>query len=102
VGPGKRQQALRGEHLDVALRQGPPPDARMVSIPEAERIKAERLSESRTRAAETRKCSSQAAAAAGAAQGGGRTLDNDIIGHIIYNIMYNIISMNFDVIVMIS
>jgi hypothetical protein len=44
---------------------------RMVSIAEAERIRAERLSESRTRAAETRKRRSVAAAAAGAAQGGG-------------------------------
>ena len=44
---------------------------RMVSITEAERIRAERLSESRIRAAETRKRRSVAAAAAGAAQGGG-------------------------------
>jgi hypothetical protein len=44
---------------------------RMVSIAEAERFKAKRLSESRTRAAETRKRRSEAAAAAGAAQGGG-------------------------------
>jgi hypothetical protein len=47
---------------------------RMVSIAEAERIRAERLSESRTRptrAAETRKHRSVAAAAAGAVQGGG-------------------------------
>ncbi len=43
----------------------------MVSIAEVERIRAERLSESRTRAAETRKRRSVAAAAAGAAQGGG-------------------------------
>jgi hypothetical protein len=43
----------------------------MVSIAEAERIRAERLSESRIRAAETRKCHSEAAAAAGAAQGKG-------------------------------
>ena len=43
----------------------------MVSIAEAERIRAERLSESRTRAAETRKRRNEAAAAAGAAQGGG-------------------------------
>ena len=43
----------------------------MVSIADAERIRAERLSESRTRAAETRKRRSEAAAAAGAAQGGG-------------------------------
>jgi hypothetical protein len=43
---------------------------RMVSIAEAERIRAERLSESRTRAAETtRKLRSEAAAAAGTAQG---------------------------------
>ena len=26
AGPGQRQQALRGEHLDVALRQGPLPN----------------------------------------------------------------------------
>ncbi len=58
--------ALRGEHLDVALQQGP----LMVSIAEAESIRAERLSESRTRAAETRKRCSVAATAAGAAQGG--------------------------------
>jgi hypothetical protein len=46
--------------------------ARMVSIAEAERIRAERLSESMTRAAETRKRRIEAAAAAaGAAQGGG-------------------------------
>jgi hypothetical protein len=44
---------------------------RMVSIDEAEMIRAERLSESRTRAAETRKCRSEAAAAAGVTQGGG-------------------------------
>jgi hypothetical protein len=45
--------------------------SRMESIAEEERIRAERLSESRTRAAETRKRHSEAAAAAGAAQGGG-------------------------------
>ena len=44
--------------------------SRMVSIAEAERIRAERLSESRTRAAETRKRRSKAAAAERAAQGG--------------------------------
>jgi len=43
----------------------------MVSIAEAERIRAERLSESRTRAAETRKRRSEAAAAERAAPGGG-------------------------------
>jgi hypothetical protein len=46
----------------------------MVSIAEEERISAERLSESRTRAAKTTKRRSVAAAAAGAAaaaQGGG-------------------------------
>jgi hypothetical protein len=37
----------------------------MVSIAEVERIRAERLSESRTRVAETRKCCSKAAATAG-------------------------------------
>ncbi len=51
-----------------ALRPG---GARMVSIAEAERIRAERLSESKTRAAETRKRRSEAAAAAGAARGSG-------------------------------
>ena len=45
--------------------------SRMVSIAEAERIRAERLSESRTRAAETRKRRSEAAAAERAAPGGG-------------------------------
>ena len=45
--------------------------ARMVSIVEAERIMAERLSESRIRAAETRKRCSEAAAATGGAEGGG-------------------------------
>ncbi len=43
----------------------------MVSITEEERIRAEQLSESRTRAAETRKCCSEAAAATGAVQVGG-------------------------------
>jgi hypothetical protein len=43
----------------------------MVSIAEAEKIRAERLSESRTRAAETRKRRSEAATVTGAAQGGG-------------------------------
>ena len=45
--------------------------ARMVSIAKAERIRAERLSESRIRAAETRKRRSEAAAAAGGGEGGG-------------------------------
>jgi hypothetical protein len=27
AGPGQRKQGLRGEHLDVALRPGPPPDS---------------------------------------------------------------------------
>ena len=45
--------------------------SRMVSIAEAERIRSERLRESRLRAAETRKRRSEAAGAAGAAQGGG-------------------------------
>ena len=44
---------------------------RMVSIAEAERIRKERISESRIRAAETRKRRSEAAAAGGAAEGGG-------------------------------
>ncbi len=77
----------------------------MVSVAEAERIRAGRLSESKNRAAETRKRRSEAAAAAGAAQGGSgadRTLANDIIVHIIDNIMYDIIGMNYDIIVMIS
>ncbi len=42
----------------------------MVSIAEAERIRARQLSESSTRAVETKKRRSEAAAAAGAAQGG--------------------------------
>ncbi len=45
--------------------------SRMVSIAKAERMRSERLSESRLRAAETRKRRSEAAAAAGAAEGGG-------------------------------
>ncbi len=75
---------------------------RMVSIAEAERIRAEWLSESRTRAAETRKRRSEAAAAAGTGQGGGGadlTVANDIICQIIYKIMYDIIGMNYDIIV---
>ncbi len=60
------KQALRGEHLDVAAQwrygQGRP---RLVSFAEAERIRAERLSESRIRAAETKKRRSEAAATAG-------------------------------------
>ena len=44
---------------------------RMVSIAEAERIRSERVSESRVRAAETRKRRSEAAAAGAAAGGGG-------------------------------
>ena len=44
---------------------------RMVSIAEAERIRSERLSESRIRAVETRKRRSEAAAAGGAKGGGG-------------------------------
>ena len=44
----------------------------MVSIAEVERIRAKQLSDSKTRAAETRKRHSEAAAAAGAVQGGGR------------------------------
>ena len=46
------------------------PRIMMVSIVEAERIRAERISESRTRAAERRKRHSEAAAATGEAQGG--------------------------------
>jgi hypothetical protein len=54
----------------------------MVSIAQAERIRRKRISESRTRAAETRKRRSEAAAAAGAAEGGGGaqlSTDYDII-----------------------
>jgi hypothetical protein len=68
----------------------------MVSIAEAERIRAERLSESRIRAAETRKRRSEAATTAGSAQGAGGsdgTLAYDIICHIIVHIMYDIIDM---------
>ncbi len=72
-GTGATAQALRGEHLDVALRPGPPPDGVYRRGGEDQgRAAPERLSESRTRAAETRNCHSEAAAAAGAAQGGGR------------------------------
>ena len=45
--------------------------SQMVSIAEAERIRAELLSKSRTRAAETRKRRSEVAAAERAAQFGG-------------------------------
>jgi hypothetical protein len=45
----------------------------MVSIAEAERMRSERLSESRIWVAETRKRRSEAAAAAGAAKGGSGT-----------------------------
>ena len=68
AGQGQRQQALRGQHLDVALGRGRP---RMVSIAEAERIRKERISESRIRAAETRKRCSEAAAACWAAEAEG-------------------------------
>ncbi len=44
---------------------------RMVPIAEAERMRRERVSESRIKAGETRKRRSEAAAAAGAAEGGG-------------------------------
>jgi hypothetical protein len=44
---------------------------RMVSITAAERIRRERISESRIRAAETRRWCSEAVAAAGASEGGG-------------------------------
>ena len=45
--------------------------SRMVSIAEAERIRSKRVSESRLRAAETRKRRSEATPSVGAAQGGG-------------------------------
>jgi hypothetical protein len=66
-----QREAVRGEHLDVALRSRPP---LMVSMAEAEwtRMRSERLSESRIRAAEARKRCSEAAAAAGAAKCGSR------------------------------
>jgi hypothetical protein len=47
AGPGQRQQALSGEHLDVALLSGHPQDGL--------RIRSERISENRTRVVETRK-----------------------------------------------
>jgi hypothetical protein len=67
----------------------------MVSIAKAERIRAERLSESRTRAAETRKRRNEATAAAAAQGCGGADwkLAYDIIGQIIDNIIYDIIDM---------
>ena len=53
----------------------------MVSIAEAERIRSERVSESRIRAAETRKRRSEAAAAGGAAEGsGGRRKSQGLLG----------------------
>ncbi len=69
---------------------------RTVSLAEADRIRAERLSESRIRAAETRKRRSEAAAAAGAAEGGGGadwTLAYNSIVHIIVDIITDIIYM---------
>ncbi len=63
---------------------------RMVSIAKAERIRRERISESRTRAAETRKRCSEAAAAVGAAKGGGSahwSNGHDIISDIKCNII---------------
>ncbi len=57
----------------------------MVSIAEAERIRAERLSESRgrTRAAETRKRCSVAAAAAGVAQAAAERFEHwPMISHV--------------------
>ena len=57
--------------------------SRMVSIADAERMRSERLSESRLRAAETRKRRSEAAAAAGAVEGGGGA---DQRYHVIYHI----------------
>jgi hypothetical protein len=65
---GQQQQALQGEHLDVALRLGQRLDGVYRLGGEDQ---AKRLSESRIRAAETRKRCSEAAAAAGGAQGGG-------------------------------
>jgi hypothetical protein len=56
----------------------------MVSIAKAEWLRSVRLSESRNRAADTRKFRSKAAAAAGAAEGGGRA---DIICHMIVHII---------------
>jgi hypothetical protein len=50
----------------------------MVSVAEAERIRSQRLSKSRLRAAETRKRHSEATAAAGAAEGGGGAENYDI------------------------
>jgi hypothetical protein len=73
----------------------------MVSIAKGERIRAERLSESKIRAAETRKRRSEAAAAAGAAEacpkeGADRiehALAYDIIILVIVNIIYDIRDM---------
>jgi hypothetical protein len=71
AGPGQQQQVLRRVYeVNIWMwRYSRPP--RMVSIAMEERIRAGRLSESRIRAAETRKRRSEAAAAAGAAEGGG-------------------------------
>ena len=54
--------------MGVALRPGPLPHGVYRG---GGRIRSERVSESRLRAAETRKRRSEAAGAAGAAQGGG-------------------------------
>jgi hypothetical protein len=68
---------------------------RMASIAEAERIKSERLSESRSQAAATRK--QRGRCRSGGCQrrrrGGLNTLAYDIICHIIVNIIYDIIGM---------
>jgi hypothetical protein len=68
AGPGQRQQAYEVNIWTWRYGRGRP---LMVSIAKAERIRAEQLSKSRFRAAETRKRRSEAAAAAGAAEDGG-------------------------------
>ncbi len=62
---------------------------RIVSTAEAEKVRSESISESRIRAAETRKRHSEAAAAAGAAEDGGGAQ------RIIFDIIYNILSHGY-------
>jgi hypothetical protein len=76
----------------------------MVSIAEAERNRRDRISESRTRAAETRKPRSEAAAATSAVEIGGRahlSTGHDIISDIIFYIIPYVFMISY-VLIMIS
>ncbi len=71
TGPEQRRDSSRLYEMNIWMwrygrARGRP--RTMVSIAKGERIRAERLSESKIRAAETRKRRSEAAAAAGAAE----------------------------------